>query len=199
MAIEPHTSALADPLPGVHQGRELCRGLLRQGLLRLGATVPAAQAVGTAAAETSASARIGMGNRLRGAPHQAWMIDRHFGDWPLDEVAVQDSLSAWLRPGGRVLRIIGVDFEATARALPRFARWRRDWSHRIEVLSPVDGPLPGAWRGLLAGAAAWQWLDAPDWRLRVIAEPAHLRAVAEQVADFLQRCEPAWPATTLGL
>ena len=185
MAIHPHDTPSAGPQPAVHQGRELCWALLRQGLLGLGAA--AAGAVG------------GIGNQPRGALRQAWLIDRHFSDWPLDEAAVLDSLSAWLRPGGRVLRIIGVDFESTARALPRFARWRRDWSHRIEVLSPVDGQLPAAWRGLLAGAAAWQWLDAPDWRLRVLTDAVHVRAVEVQVADFLQRCEPAWPATTLGL
>jgi hypothetical protein len=168
---------------GVHQGREVCHALLRQALLDLGAPEPAAA---TAA-----------GRRLR--PRAVWLIDRHFADWPLDDALVLDSLSAWLRPGGRSLVLVGLDFDSTARALPRFARWRRDWSHRIEVLRPADGLLPAALRGLVAADGAWQWLDAPDWRLRQLTHPVRVRALCEEIADFLQRCEPAWPATTLGL
>ena len=191
MAIYLHEDAVPGPASGVHRGREVCRDLLRQGLLGLHSD-NWAPLVAAAAADSP-------GAIVRRAPRQAWLVDRQFSDWPLDEPSVLDSLSAWLRPGGRVLRIVGIDFDTTAHALPRFARWRRDWSHRIEVLTPVDGQLPAPLRCLLVGAVAWQRLDAPDWRLRVLTEPAHIRAVEEQVADFLQRCEPAWPATTLGL
>jgi hypothetical protein len=173
----------ASPPAALLIGRGPCRAALRQGLLGLGLP-PAPDAAGA---------------RPRPQPHEAWLVDPQFGDWPLDEVAVLDGLSAWLRPGGRVLRIVGLEFERTARQLPRFARWRRDWSHRLEVLRPADGVLPARLRGLLAGDGAWQWLDAPDWRLRVVTEPVQARAMQEQLADFLQRCEPAWPATVLGL
>lgn len=168
---------------GVHQGREVCLGLLRQALLNF--TAPESTANNTAAPPQR--------------PRQAWLVDRHFADWPLDEPAVLDGLSAWLRPGGRCLVLVGLDFDSTARALPRFARWRRDWSHRLEVWRPVDGLLPAAMRGLVVAGVAWQWLDAPDWRLRQLSSPVQIRALHEEVADFLQRCEPAWPATTLGL
>jgi hypothetical protein len=171
------------PLAGVHQGREVCRALLRQALLDLGAPEPAT---------TDAAAR-------RPRPRSAWLVDHHFADWPLDEPAVLDGLSHWLRPGGRGLVLAGLDFDTTARALPRFARWRRDWSHRIEVRCPADGLMAPSLRGLVAGDVAWQWLDAPDWRLRPLTNPVQRRGFQEQLADFLQRCEPAWPATTLGL
>lgn len=195
----PHLDDTAEPLsgdesarqgPGVHHGREACRALLRQALLDLGAP----DSTATDVVATDAAAR-----RARPRSRQAWLVDRHFADWPLDEPAVLDGLSTWLRPGGRCLVLVGLDFDSTARALPRFARWRRDWSHRIEVWRPADGLMPAALRGLLAVDGAWQWLDAPDWRLRQVTSPVHLRALQEQVADFLQRCEPAWPATTLGL
>ena len=170
-------------LPGIHRGREVCRALLRQALIDLG--------------EPESSATEPAPRRRR--PHQVWLIDRHFADWPLDEPLLLDRLSAWLRPGGRSLVLVGLDFDTTARALPRFARWRRDWSHRIEVLSPADGLMSASLRGLVAADMAWQWLDAPDWRLRQLSDPVQVRALCEQLADFLQRCEPAWPATTLGL
>ena len=178
-------------VPAVHRGREVCRALLRQALLDLGAAVslpPLPPPPPTTEAPPP-----------RQQPREVWLVDRHFADWPLDETAVLNSLAAWLRSGGGRLVIVGLDFETTARALPRFARWRRDWSHRIEVLSPADGLLPAALRGMVVAGVAWQWLDAPDWRLRQLTNPLQIRAVYEEVADFLQRCEPAWPATTLGL
>lgn len=169
--------------PGIHQGREACRALLRQSLLSLGEPAGVPPDHGPA----QPRARV------------AWLVDRHFADWPLDEPAVLDKLSTWLRPVGRCLYLVGLDFELTARALPRFARWRRDWSHRIEVLRPSDGQMAASLRGLVAGEGVLQWLDAPDWRLRCLKDPVQVRAVEEQLADFLQRCEPAWPVTTLGL
>ncbi len=72
------------------------------------------------------------------------MFDDRFAGWPLDEPAVLQSLDGWLRPAGRCLRIVGLDFEAIAGLHPKFARWRRDWTHRIEVWRPADGLLaPG--------------------------------------------------------
>jgi len=181
------------PLPGVYQGREVCRGRLRQQLLDLGA--PDMAAPDTAAPDMAVPDMA----VPRRPPRAAWLVDRHFADWPLDEPAVLDRLAAWLRPGGRCLHLVGLDFATTARALPRFARWRRDWSHRIEVWTPVDGLMPAALRGLVTADLAWHWLAAPDWRLRQLGHPVQIRVFYEEVADFLQRCESAWPATTLGL
>ncbi len=127
------------------------------------------------------------------------LCDHGFAAWPLDEPAVQLILAQWLRPAGRRLRLVAVDFERVAQNHPRFARWRRDWTHRIEPLSPIDGLIPPGLRLLLQGPAAAQWLEAPDHRLRLITNPVHLAALQAETADFLQRCEPAWPATTSGL
>lgn len=170
------------PAPGVHQGRSACEALLRQALRGLApSTTP------SAAASPWAGAR------------QVWLVDPDFTDWPLDEPAVLDALSAWLRQGGRQLHLCGLHFEATAQRHPRLARWRRDWTHAMAVHRPSEGGLPAAVRGLLAAPLWLQYLDAPDWRIRCFTEAVHARAVHAQIADFLQRCEPAWPATTLGL
>ncbi len=168
------------PVPGLHQGRQVCTGLLRQALLGL---APSAAAANWPLAGTRA----------------LWLADPDFADWPLDEPAVLAALSAWLRQSGRQLRIAGQHFELTARLHPRFARWRRDWTHAVEVWTPAEGPLAPMLRGLLAAPLWLQWQDAPDWRMRCFTEAVHARAVQAQIADFLQRCEPAWPATTLGL
>ena len=166
------------PATGLHQGRQACSALLRQALLGL---APAASPAPWATAR------------------QVWLADPDFADWPLDEPAVLDALSAWLRPGGRQLCLAGLQFDATARRHPRLARWRRDWTHAIQVWAPTEGGLPPGLRGLLAQPLCLLWMDAPDWRMRCFTDTVHARAVAAQFADFLQRCEPAWPVTTLGL
>ncbi len=127
------------------------------------------------------------------------MFDDRFAGWPLDEPAVLQSLDGWLRPAGRCLRIVGLDFEAIAGSHPKFARWRRDWTHRIEVWRPADGLLAPGLRLLRVGTVLALRLDAPDWRLQLITDSVRVAAMHEECADFLQRCESAWPATTLGL
>ena len=154
---------------------------------RAGVAVPGAHAPASPLALSLASVR------------EVWLIDRQFNDWPLDDPLVLSALGAWLRQGGRRLQIVGVDFDATARGLPRFARWRRDWMHAIDVFRPVDGALPALLWGLLVAPVLLQRLDAPDWRLRAFTDPVHARAARAEVADFLQRCESCWPSTTLGL
>ena len=165
--------------PALLQGRDACTELLRQMLCSLGAAQPD-PACGP-------------------PPTDALMVDDWFAGWPLDEPAVLQSLSTWLRPSGRCLRIVGLDFEALARSQPKFARWRRDWTHRIEVWRPADGQLAPGLRLLRVGKVVAQRLDAPDWRLQRFTDSVHVGAMHEQCADFLQRCEPAWPVTTLGL
>ena len=173
--------ALIDPLPtGVLQGRAICKAELRRLLCAL---APLDEA----------------GRVFDPIPRDVLMADIRFADWPLDEPAVLAGLTRWIRQPGRQLCLVGVDFEAVAQNHPRFARWRRDWAHRIEVFAPVDGALAPGLRLLLAGPLAAQWLDAPDWRLRLITQSVHINALREQLADFLQRCQPAWPPTTLGL
>ena len=167
---------LAPPSPpNLYQGRQACIACLREVLCGLGAS------------------------NAVGLPRAALLVDADFTDWPLGEPAVLDALARWLRPPGRLLRLVALDYEALARAHPRLARWRRDWSHRIEAWRPGDGVLPDGVRGLQAGATVLQRLDAADWRLRRITDPVHRQAMHEACADFLQRCEPAWPVTILGL
>ena len=191
------------PSPAVQQGRRACTDLLRQTLLdavRPAAAPPA----GPLAAELAVFTRPELPATpatpaTPAAPATLLLIDRNFAAWPLDEPQLLQGLADWLRLPGRRLCIVALDFDALARSHPRFARWRRDWAHRIEALCPADGALPPGLRLLAAGPVLLQWLDAPDWRLRCVTNVVHVQSLRDQCADFLQRCEPAWPATTLGL
>lgn len=175
----------------VQHGRQACSALLRQVLFNAvrSVHVPPAAPVAAEAAPFKQPA----------TPATLLLIDRDFAAWPLDEPQLLQGLADWLRQPGRRLSIVALDFDGVARSHPRFARWRRDWAHRIEALCPTDGVLPPGLRLLAAGPEVLQWLDAPDWRLRRITDVVHVQSLREQCADFLQRCEPAWPPTTLGL
>jgi len=126
-------------------------------------------------------------------------IDSDFSHWPLSEPAVLHSLTQWLRTPGRQLRLLALDFAVTARTQPGFARWRRDWGHALSCASPPE-PLRRSWPSLLlTGTVAVELLDAAQWRGRVQSAPAVLQAWIHEADAFAQRCEPAWPVTTLGL
>lgn len=133
------------------------------------------------------------------APRELLLWSADFAEWPLDEAPVLDALSHWLRPSGRQLCLMGRDFEATARRHPRLARWRRDWSHRIAAWTPTTPPEAEPAGLLLSSTVVVQLLDPVHWRARLLTDAAALRAWREQCDACLQRCEAAWPATTLGL
>ena len=164
------------PESDLTHGRTACSAVLRELLCNLAAPDPSST-----------------------GPGDVLLIDSDFADWPLNDPAVMQALQAWMKPPGRRLRIVGLDFDAVARAHPRFLRWRRDWAHRIEAWRPSDGLLAPDLRGLLAGPVALQWLDAPAGCLRKVTGKLQVHALRERSAAFLQRCEPAWAVTTLGL
>lgn len=179
---DPMSSAAPSLDEGPWQGAAACRAALGRWLCGL-------------AAETGP----GLAGRPGAPIMQAVCVDRHFGDWPLEDAEVLSALAAWLRRPGRRLQLIALDYPATARHLPRFARWRRDFAHGIDAWQPVEPVLPAGLRGCAAGPLALQWLDRPDLHLRRLDDPQALAELRHQTADFLQRCEPAWAVTTLGL
>lgn len=124
------------------------------------------------------------------------LVDASFADYPLDDGEVIAALTAWLKLPGRTVRMMGCDFEATARAHPRFARWRRDWVHRIEALAPAEPPQQPWPSLLLRDDGGLERLDAVHWRARKVTDVVPWTAWIDASA---QRCEPAWPLYSLGL
>ncbi len=172
------------------------------------AAAPPAAAGGPGAESSAIVGRLAVVDALRqrllalgaaDAPRQLLLRDDGgFNFWPLDEPTVLDTLSHWLRSPGHQLTLLGRDFATMAMRHPRFARWRRDWVHRVAAWQPADTDttLNGL---LLEPQRAVQLLDPVHWRARRVDDPRLLRALQEQCDAQLQRCEPAWPATTLGL
>lgn len=129
-----------------------------------------------------------------------YLVDADFSSWPLDQVAVVDALTAWVRLPGRRLRLVGSRFDVLERDQSRFARWRRNFAHALECLSPTDvepGDMPCLL--LLPGLAGIELLDRERWYGRRADDRRALVAYQERVNELCQRCESAWPVTVLGL
>lgn len=132
-------------------------------------------------------------------PRRVWLVDPDFDAWPLSDVDVIDAMSAWMRTGGRRMTWIGADFEAVERRHPRLARWRRLYAHAIDAYRPAEGEQVDWPCWLIVERTALVLDDRERWRGRTVSEPARLREMGEAADALLQRCEPAWPGTTLGL
>lgn len=133
------------------------------------------------------------------APRELLLVDADFADWPFDEPAVIEALTRWVRLAGRRMVWIGDDFEAVDQRFARLAAWRRDFAHAVEAFAPVDGERIDWPCWLLAERCAVVLVDRGRWRGRNVTALAELRAMREACDAFLQRCEPAWPGTVLGL
>lgn len=126
--------------------------------------------------------------------------DEDFASWPIGEPDWVAQLTRWAKVTGREIVMIARDWSVIERRHPRFAAWRRDWSHIIQCLEPDETrtePLPTL------------WIDSDDQALRVF-DRDHLRGrigfdrVDRQQAreDFdaiSQRAGPGFSAVTLGL
>lgn len=136
------------------------------------------------------------------AAREGWreiiLSDADFGDWPLAERAVAESLDAWAT-GGRRIVLLARSYDVVLRQHARFVQWRARWSHIVTALA-----CPAADR-LDIPSALW----SPAWVLerRDIdrgngycgSEPERRVMLRESLDEWLQKATPAFPASTLGL
>ncbi len=134
-----------------------------------------------------------------GARRLCWS-DGDFAAWPLGEPGWISMLTRWARAGNRELVMIASDYRAVQRLHPRFATWRRDWSHLVQCLVPDEARTE---------PAPTLWVDSTDQVLRVF-DREHFRGRAgfdrvdrqrarEDFDAILQRATPGFAAATLGL
>jgi hypothetical protein len=125
--------------------------------------------------------------------------DTDFGDWPLSERAVIESLTQWAQAHRR-LTVVATQFDTVVLKHARWVAWRRTWSHVVEcrVNDELEaGQMPTL---LLApGLLGLRLVDPLRYRGRVSHERPDLLLWAEEIDAVLQRSVPSFPATTLGL
>lgn len=127
-------------------------------------------------------------------------FDADFGAWPLDDAALLEALTRWLRLPQRQLILVGGDFDGFAAGHPRFVGWYTNWSHAVFARKPAAQSaveLP-----CLFLADSGEFVELPDplhWRGRSGFDLRQVRQWRSQHDALLQQCEPALPVTTLGL
>lgn len=127
-------------------------------------------------------------------------VDPDFSAWPLDDTALLDALSAWLRLPMRRLVLLAYRFDGVERMHPRFVAWRRHWAHAIDAWSPSEG-VEARLPTLLIDdqALCLQVFDQTHWRGRLSLDPASVRQWRDEIDALLQRCEASFAVHHLGL
>lgn len=135
----------------------------------------------------------------RATRRMVW-VDADFAAWPLDEPALLQTLTDWVRLPQRQLVLLGANYDDMRRRRGRFTAWYRLWSHAVATFSPSQDDVAELPCVLLAeGAGLVHLLDPVHWRGWAASDAVQQRQWRDRIDAFLQRSAPAFPVTTLGL
>jgi len=127
-------------------------------------------------------------------------VDATFEHWPLDEPALLQALTAWLRLPQRRLLLLAAHYDEVPRRQPRFTAWRRDWSHAIQAMqAPTEFQADLPTLLLDDRSLCVNLINAVNWRGRATVDVRVRLLWQEKVDVVLQRSSVAFPVTTLGL
>jgi hypothetical protein len=127
-------------------------------------------------------------------------IDPHFADWPLDDAALLESLTQWLKTPQRRIVLLADSYDEMARRHPRFVRWRGDWVHAVDAQVPADedrGELPRVW--VDDDSTSVELIDAVHWNGHAMTDSRVARLWRERIDALLQRSQPGMPLYRTGL
>jgi hypothetical protein len=141
-----------------------------------------------------------MGHASEKATRRLCWCDDDFANWPLGEPEWIALLTHWARVSGRELVMIARDWSVIEHRHPRFATWRRDWSHVIQCLDPDEArtaPLPTVW--IDSDDQVLRVFDPEHWRGRAGFDRVDRQRAREDFDAISQRGSPGFAAVTLGL
>ena len=81
--------------------------------------------------------RAGLAQAADAGASEICLVDPDFQDWPLNERALVETLARWAA-SRRKLVLFAHSFDALPRSAPRFADWRRQWSHIVQCRTDPD-------------------------------------------------------------
>jgi hypothetical protein len=147
-----------------------------------------------------AALRWGFETALQRGARRITCVDANFETWPLDDPALLQDLTAWLRLPLRRLVLLARGYDEVPRRFPRFTAWRRDFGHAVE---PWQAPeeLASDLPNLLLddGPVGVQLVDEKHWRGRAAVDARSATLLRERTDVILQRSTPAFAVATLGL
>lgn len=127
-------------------------------------------------------------------------IDADFAEWPLDDVALLQRLTAWLRLPQRRLQWLAAGYETMARQHPRLVAWRADWVHASPGWQVSEDLVAGLPSLLLDDTGlSLHLVDAVHWRGRAALDRRSATLWQERLDAWMQRAEPSFAAKTLGI
>jgi hypothetical protein len=148
--------------------------------------------------EFIAAVRHALAQAVHDRVREICLVDPDFDVWPLDDAAVLAGLNAWVRLPKRRMLVIASRFDALPRLFPRFTEWRKTYSHAVECRA-TDVEASQVPTLLLAGASSLQLADRWRWRGHQLADDREISDWREVVDALVQRSEPDFGASTLGL
>ena len=126
--------------------------------------------------------------------------DPNFEAWPLDDAALLQRLTDWLRLPQRRLVLLAASYDTVRQRLPRFTAWRRDWAHAIQAWQPPQEIALDLPTLLLDDrSVSVHLVDALHWRGKAAVDARSRLLWQEKIDVVLQRSETAFAVTTLGL
>jgi hypothetical protein len=135
---------------------------------------------------------------LPGGPD--WADGAACAAWPLDDSALLQSLTGWLRRPQRRLVLLAASYEHVPRVWPRFTQWRRDWTHAVSAWQAPSELAAGLPVLLLDDQSiSVHLIDSEHWRGRAALDVRTRVLWAEKIDVVLQRSELAFAVNTLGL
>ena len=136
------------------------------------------------------------------AAAQGWreiiICDSTFGDWPLGERLVAQSLHAWAK-SGRKLTMLANHYNEVTRKHARFVTWRRTWAHIVECRANISLPTDDMPSALWSPVWVFQRLDVARSAGVAGFEASRRVALKERLDECLKLSSPAFAASTLGL
>jgi len=147
-----------------------------------------------------AALKWGFGAAFEQGARRIVCCDADFAEWPLEDVALLQGLTTWLKRPQRRLVLLARSYDEVPRRSPRFTAWRNDWAHAIEAwVAPEEmaADLPTVL--VSDGAVSVHLIDALHWRGRAELDERRARQWCEQLDVVLQRSERGFGVNTLGL
>ncbi|MBA4177955.1 MAG: hypothetical protein C0505_15575 [Leptothrix sp. (in: Bacteria)] len=142
----------------------------------------------------------GFGTAMAQEARRIVVVAPDFADWPLDDPALLQALTGWLRLPQRRLVLLAAGFEALPRRCPRFTSWRAPWMHAIEGWQVPDDLARDLPTVLTCDkGVSVQLIDAQHWRGRADVDDRRARQWGEEIDVVLQRSERALAVRSLGL